>query len=106
MIFGIPATPFNFINAVVLIISVWAVLNRHSKAFGSNLPLVYWGAVVAHTKFFQGGYDPKFVLIGLVCCLLLRFEFMNDLLVKLVQVCEFAALGYVIWRTVGMILMW
>jgi hypothetical protein len=106
MVFGIPVTPFNVINAVVLILTIWMIFSRYSRAFGSNLPLLYWAAVIAHTKFFGGGYDARWVLGGTTCCLLLRFEFMNDLVVRLVQVGEYLALGYVLWRTIGLILMW
>jgi hypothetical protein len=106
MVFGIPATPFNVINAVILIFTIWVIFARYSHAFGRNLPLLYWAAVIAHTKFFGGGYDVRWVLGGTVCCLLLRFEFMNERLVRLVQAGEYLALGYVVWRTIGLLLRW
>ena len=106
MIFGIPATPFNLINTVVLILTIWMIFIRYSRASGSNLPLLYWAAVIAHTKFFGGGYDVRWVLGGTICCLLLRFEFMRDPMVRVVQVGEYLALGYLLWRTIGLILMW
>lgn len=106
MIAGIPLTPFNVINFAVLVMTVWVAVIRYSRGTSSFVPLLYWAAVIAHMRFFQGGYDYRWVLAGTACGLLLRFEFMNAAMAKLIQIGEFAALGYVAWRTIGLILMW
>jgi hypothetical protein len=106
MIFGIPLTPFNVIAFCILALTIWVALVRYSHGTSSNLPLLYWLGIVAHMKFFEGGYDPKWVFGGAVCALIVRFEFISPGLTKLFQLGELTAIGYVLWRTVGLILLW
>jgi hypothetical protein len=55
---------------------------------------------------FDGGFDYRWVAAGGVSALILRFEFVNKTLANIVQVAEFAALVYLVWRTVGLMLLW
>jgi hypothetical protein len=106
MFFGIPLTPFNVIAFCILGLTLWVALVRYSHGSSSNLPLLYWLGIVAHMKFFEGGYDPKWVFGGALCALIVRFEFLSNGLIKLLQLCELVAIGYVVWRTVGLLLLW
>lgn len=106
MIFGIPLTPFNVINFTVLLMTFWVGMIRYSRGNTSNLPILYWVGVIAHMRFFQGGYDYRWVFGGVACALFLRFEFMNRTITLFFQVLEFLVLAYVLWRTIGLILLW
>lgn len=106
MFFGIPLTPFNVIAFCMLALTLWVALVRYSHGTSSNLPLLYWLGIIAHMKFFEGGYEPRWVLAGTACALIVRFEFLSPAIMKTLQLGELAAMGYVLWRTVGLILLW
>jgi len=106
VVFGIPLTPFNVICFCVLALTIWIVALRYYRATSSNIPLLYWAGIIAHMKFFEGGYNPIWVFGGAICALFVRFEFMADVLVKIFQTAELVAIGYIVWRTVGLILLW
>ncbi len=106
MIFGIPLTPFNVIAMIVLALTLWVAIVRYAHGTSSNLPLLYWMGIVAHMRFFEGGYDPRWVFGGAVCALIVRFEYLANGIVKAFQLAELIAVAYVAWRTVGLILLW
>ena len=106
MILGIPLTPFNVINFGVLLMTVGFGLLRYSRPTDSNLPILYWIGIIAHMRLFAGGYDYRWVLAGTAVTAFIRFEFMNKALTRLLLLMEAIPLGYVVWRTTGLILLW
>ena len=106
MFLGVALTPFNVINFCLLGLIGLVAWIRYAHGHESNMPLVFWVAVVAHMKMFEGGFDYRWVLAGGFSALVLRFEFVNKTLANLVQLGEFVALVYLVWRTVGLMLLW
>jgi hypothetical protein len=106
MFLGVSLTPFNVINFCLLGLIGLVAWIRYAHGHESNLPVLFWLAVVAHMKMFDGGFDYRWVAAGGVSALILRFEFVNKTLANIVQVAEFAALVYLVWRTVGLMLLW
>lgn len=106
MFFGIPLTPFNAINFGVLAAAALVAWIRYSRGSSSNLPLLFWAGLFAHTRAFSGGFQPGWISAGVFCALMLRFEFMNERFEKVFQLGEFAAIVYVVYRAVGLILLW
>ena len=106
MLLGIRLTPFNLIGFVVLLATGAMLWIRYRRGVVTLSPLLYWAAVVAHARLFSGGYDLRLAVAGLLSTLLLRVEFLGARLRKVVRAIELALLGYVCWRTIGLLLMW
>ncbi len=106
MFLGIPLTPFNVIGFGILLLTAGVLWVRYARGAVSLLPVLYWVAIVAHAQFLAGGYDLRLTAAGLVCALFLRFEFLTELLARVVMAVEVLLLGYVGWRTVGLLLLW
>jgi len=99
-------TLFNSLTLALMGLTVSMAAVRLFTRPDSSWPLIYYVLVVAYWKAFEGGLNTYWVLTGIVCALLLRFEFMGGLVLKLVRVVEFAFFGYVLWRSLGLILGW
>ena len=99
-------TTFNLLTFVLLVGTFWVGFSRFTRGLESNWPLVYYLLVVAHLKAFEGGLNPYWVYIGVVSGLLLRFEFMGGIILKMVWAVELATSAYIVWRCLSLILMW
>ena len=106
MFFGIPLTPFNVINFAILAMTALMAWVRYARPITSNGPLIYWAAVITHLRFFEGGFNPWWIGAGAACALFVRFEFMSHGFARVFLAGEAIALGYVVWRTLGLILLW
>ena len=67
-----------------------------------NWPLAYWGAALAYTFGFSRGLNAWWVGAGVLCALAVRCGPYP----RAVRWAELAALGYVLWRALGLILLW
>ncbi len=92
-------TVTNVTTAVLAGLTGWMIVARHRTASESNWPLVYYAAVVAFSARFPDRLDPSWVYGGLVCALLLRFEFMAGIFEKAVRLLDYLALGYILYAT-------
>lgn len=99
-------TPFNFITAVLMGLTIWLAVSRFSTKLESNWPLFYYLFLFAHLKAFEGGLDPYMVYVGIVSSLFLRFEFMGGWFLKFVRGTELFILAYVVYRCFALIMMW
>ncbi|MCX6591905.1 MAG: hypothetical protein NTZ56_10295 [Acidobacteria bacterium] len=106
MFFGIPLTPFNVINFCLIGLIGMVAWFRYAHGHESNVPVLFWGGVVVHMKMFEGGFDYRWVIAGAASALVLRFEFMNRAMARVVQLAESVVLVYLVWRTVGLMLLW
>jgi len=69
---------------------------------GANWPLAGYAAIAGYTIAFAGGLNPYWVAAGAVCALAVRFAFYP----RQVRWAEMAVMAYVVWRSVGLLLMW
>ena len=99
-------TPFNFITAALLGLTLWVAVSRYTSKLESNWPLFYYLFMVGHLKAFEGGLDPYMVYVGVVSALFLRFEFMGGWFLKIVRATELFILAYVAYRCLALIMMW
>jgi hypothetical protein len=99
-------TTFSFLTFILLVLTIWVGISRFTRGLEGNWPLVYYLLMVAHLKAFEGGLNPYWVYVGVVSALFLRFEFMGGVPLKVVRVLELAALAYVAWRSLALVLMW
>jgi hypothetical protein len=99
-------TLFNGLVGLIMALTVWLIVLRFTRKLDSNWPLVYYAVLLAFWKVFDGSFNTWWVLAGVLCGLLLRFEFLGATVVKVVRWCELAVCGYVLWRSVGLWLLW
>lgn len=99
-------TLFNNLTLALMGLTVWMAAGRLASRADSNWPLLYYLLVLAYWKAFEGGLNTYWVLTGVACGLLLRFEFLGGAVAKLVRAVEYAFFAYVLWRGVGLILGW
>jgi len=95
-------TLFNSITLVILLAAPVLVWRRFAGALAANWPLAYYAALVGYTIGFSGGLNPYWVAMGVACALAIRFGFYP----ARVRFAEIVPLGYVAWRSIGLILMW
>lgn len=79
------------------ILGVIVILVLLRKKVDSNLPLIFYMAVIIFTLTTQRELHPYLLYSGLALALLLRFEFLNEPLTKVVLYLEIFALVCIIW---------
>ena len=96
---------FTLFNCVTLFILAWTLVLlwwRFAGKLSANWPLAYYAVLMGYTVGFSGGLNPYWVGAGIACALAIRFGFYP----ARVRLAELIPLGYVAWRSVGLILMW
>jgi len=99
-------TMFNDLTLGLMALTIWVAVARFTARTESNWPLAYYALLVAYWKVFEGGLNGYWVLAGVACGLLLRFEFLGSIPLKIVRGAELAVFAYVLWRCAGLILLW
>ena len=97
-----PFTLFNGITLFILVLTVSVVWLHFRQPPASNWPLVCYGVIVAYTLGFSGGLNPYCVAAGACCALAIRMR----LLTPWMRWLEWLPLGYIAWRSLGLLLMW
>jgi len=95
-------TLFNAITVFMMALTGLVVWRRFAGKLSSNWPLGYDAVLVGYTIGFSGGLNPYWVAAAVACGLLIRFGFYPDR----VRLAELIPLAYVMWRCVGLVLMW
>jgi|SRR5579859_3693894 len=101
-----PITLFNIVTLLLMAATVFIAVKRFTLRVDSNWPLVYYGVLIAYWRGNSYTLDNYWVLAGLLCGLLLRFEFLGGAVEKLIRGVELAVFAYVIFRCVKLILLW
>lgn len=101
-----PLTLFNIATLVLMAATVWLAVKRFTLRVDSNWPLVYYAVLVAYWHGNSYTLDNYWVLAGVLCGLLLRFEFLGGAVEKLIRGVELIVCTYVIYRCVKLILLW
>jgi hypothetical protein len=99
-------TLFNVVTLMLMAATVLVGARRFSARVDSNLPLAYYGALVGYWRAYAYTLDIYWVLGGLLCGLVLRFEFLGGAVEKLIRAFEILVFGYVIFSCVKLILRW
>jgi hypothetical protein len=99
-------TLFNIITLLLMAATLLVAAKRLSSAVDSNWPMAYYGALMAYWRGYAYTLDAYWVLGGLLCGLLLRFEFLGGAVEKLIRSLELIVFIYVAWRCVKLILRW
>ncbi len=85
-------------------LTIWLFVARGRMALESNWPLFYYLGMVFYQKSGGRFLDANFIYAGVVCAMMIRFEFMSPGVVKVFRVIEAICLIYVIWRCLDFVL--
>lgn len=77
------ATPLNFSIGLLCAFGVIVIFFLTRKKPDSNLPLIFYIAVMGFVLLIEVPLNPYLVYGGLMIALILRFEFLNEFLLKL-----------------------
>ncbi len=99
------ATNFTVTVLLLMAFTVFMYFVRNRRPLDNNWPLIYWLLVTMFTFFREEDtFSMYIVLVGLAAGMLLRFEFMNALFVRIVKGVEIVIWVYVIYRGFEIIL--
>jgi hypothetical protein len=99
-------TLFNVVTLMLMVATVLVAARRFSTRVDSNWPLTYYGVLLAYWRGYAYTLDTYWVLGGVLCGLMLRFEFLGGAVEKLIRALEVLVFGYVIYSCVKLILRW
>jgi hypothetical protein len=99
-------TLFNIVTLFLMAATLLAAAKRVAAGVDSSWLLAYYGLLVVYWRGYAYTLDNYWVLGGLLCGLVLRFEFLGGAVEKLIRVLELLVFCYVIWRCVKLILQW
>lgn len=99
-------TLFNVVTLLLMAATLLVAAKRLSSAVDSNWPIAYYGVLLAYWRGYAYSLDNYWVMGGLLCGLLLRFEFLGGAVEKLIRALELLVFFYVTWRCVKLILRW
>jgi hypothetical protein len=90
-------------TALMAAFALFVIYTRLRNWLESNVPLLFYIALIAYMKAVDGSVPLWLSLAGLGCALLLRFEFINELFIKVVKFIEMAILAAIIYLCVTMV---
>jgi len=82
----------------VAALTVWLFSVRSRLATENNWPLFYYLGMVFYQKAGGRFLDAGFIYGGVVCAMMIRFEFMSTKFVKVFRFIESICFVYIIWR--------
>ena len=99
-------TLFNLVTLCLMAATLWVAVRRYVASIESNWPLVYYSALFAYWSGYPYTLDTYWVMGGILCGLMLRFEFLGGAIEKVIRVLEVLVFVYVVWYCVKLILRW
>lgn len=85
-------TPPNVITLCLVAFALYVLYFLSKRKLDSNLPILFYVLVFAFKNFSDRQINPYLLAGGLILALLLRFEFMNSHLAKLLLLMEMLAI--------------
>lgn len=77
--------------------SIWLAYMRPSMKADNNWAMVYYFLLVGHLNGYEQALNANSVYTGVVCGLMLRFEFLNPRFSLFVRLIELGALGHIVY---------
>lgn len=76
---------------------------RQKRPLDNNWPLLYWFLVLVFVLIRpEETFNFNVILFGLLCGLLLRFEFMNQFFINVFRVLEIAVFVYIVYMGIAL----
>ena len=94
------ATPEGAVILLLVALAAVALGSLFKRQFESNLPLLFYCAVMVFMASTGRGMDAPLVLCGLIATLVLRFEFMNRRITKVVWLAAVVAVAGIMFQFV------
>ena len=98
---------FSDIDLLALVacgITVWLFAIRGRLPQESNWPPVYYLGMLFYQKTGVQFLEASFIYAGVVCAMVIRFEFMSQGFVKTFRFIESICFVYIIWRCLDFVL--
>jgi hypothetical protein len=99
-------TLFNVITLFLMAATLVVMAKRLTAAADSNWPLAYYGLLLTYWRGYMYTLDNYWVIGGVLCGLLLRFEFLGGAIEKIIRALELLVFGYIVWSCGRLILQW
>ena len=101
-------SPFNLSTMLLVLFACWVIYIRTKGHSESNIPLFYYGVIVYYIITYGEwtSLPPVVVYVSLVLALLLRFEFMNAGVTKVISVLECCGLACIVYFNLSTIFGW
>ena len=92
------ATNYTVGILLLMALTLATVIVRLRAPIDANWPFLYWiGMTLLSFRYPDKTFDPRIVMIGLAAALLLRFEFLNTVIVNLVRFVEMCVWAYILY---------
>ncbi|HWB95489.1 MAG TPA: hypothetical protein VG672_02270 [Bryobacteraceae bacterium] len=95
-------TLFNDLTLLLMAVTISMAVLRLRRRTGSRWPLGYYAVLLGYTFGFQGGLNPYAVVVTAAAGLLPQFHLDH----KAARGVELAGFAYILWRALGLILLW
>jgi hypothetical protein len=93
-------TLFNSITLFIMAATLWTAYARFRFRPESNWFALYYLVICGYWMGFDGSLNTWWVVGGVACAVLLRAKWTPA------RVAELVFFGYVLWRGVGLLLLW
>ena len=90
-------------TALMAAFALFVIYTRLKNWLESNVPLLYYLALIIYMNAVDGNVPMWLSLAGLFCALILRFEFMNEVFIRIVKLVEMVVLVVICYLCVTMI---
>jgi hypothetical protein len=90
-------------TALMAAFALFVIYTRLKNWLESNVPLLYYLALIIYMQAVEGSVPLWLSLAGLCCALILRFEFMNEVFIRIVKLVEMVVLVIISYLCVTMI---
>lgn len=99
-------TLFNSITLFVMALTVWTAYARFRFRLASNWFALYYAVMAGFWLGFDGSLNNWWLGAGALSAVLLRADFLRGIPLQVVRAAELAFFGYVLWRGLGLLLLW
>ena len=96
--------PITVTTALIIAFALFVIYTRLKNWLDSNVPIFFYVILIAFMKSVDGSVPLWLMLTGFALALVLRFEFMNLNVARVVKVLELCVLGAIIYFCIQMIL--
>jgi hypothetical protein len=96
---------FSVTTALMVAFALFVAYIRSRNWLDSNVPIFFYVLMLAYARFFGDNKVPLWlILAGFGLTLMIRFEFMNPVFIKIVKILEYAVLAVIIYLAIASIL--